>query len=174
VFEDSSNCPTTSSLASCQPTLLPENSVQEMPVEAALLPKTAAPESLQEPKASVSESVHELLLVDGHTTFFSYDSAELSIKAQSELSKIAAFLAKSKDGLLIVEGHCDERGSRDYNLALGDRRAVFVRDYLVANGVDQSRIKTVSFGKERPVAVGVGPEVWTRNRRAVIRQLQKQ
>ena len=111
------------------------------------------------------------LLIDGYVTNFAYDSAELGADAIEHFVNIAAFLADKPDVRLIVEGHCDERGSRDYNLALGDRRAVAVRDVLLANGMKTARIRTVSYGKERPLAVGSTPEIWARNRRAMIRML---
>ena len=110
-------------------------------------------------------------LIDGYVTNFTYDSADLGEDAKDHLVKIAAFLADKPDVTLIVEGHCDERGSRDYNLALGDRRAAAVRDVLLANGMATARIRTVSYGKERPLAVGSTPEIWARNRRAMIRML---
>jgi peptidoglycan-associated lipoprotein len=110
-------------------------------------------------------------LIDGYVTNFAYDSADLGADAKDHLVIIAAFLADNPNVKLIVEGHCDERGSRDYNLALGDRRAVAVRDVLLANGIATTRIRTISYGKERPLAVGSTPEIWARNRRAMIRIL---
>jgi peptidoglycan-associated lipoprotein len=109
-------------------------------------------------------------LIDGYVANFTYDSAELGSQAIDDLKAIAAFLADKGDMTLVIEGHCDERGSRDYNLALGARRAIAMRDVLTANGVDTNRVRTVSYGKERPVIVGSTPEAWARNRRAVIRQ----
>ena len=102
---------------------------------------------------------------------FSYDSAALDGNAQGTLFRQAAFLNANPSLTVTIEGHCDERGSRDYNLALGDRRAAAVRDVLVANGMASARIRTVSYGKERPLAVGSTPEIWARNRRAMIRML---
>ena len=124
-----------------------------------------------EPSLPPSQPVTAPPLVDGYVTNFAYDSADLDQDARGQLALIASFLAKKTDVTLVVEGHCDERGSRDYNLALGDRRAAAVRDVLVANGMDTARIRTVSYGKERPVAVGSTPEIWARNRRAMIRML---
>ena len=109
-------------------------------------------------------------LIDGYVTNFAYDSAEISSQAADDLRVIADFLVDKPGVTLIIEGHCDERGSRDYNLALGDRRAVAMRDILTANGLDKNRIKTISYGKERPAIYGSSPEVWAQNRRAVIRQ----
>ncbi len=166
VFEDGPVCPA----ASCSAFPLQTDTNPEMTLGSGLSPQAHPLESSKvELMASVSTFADVPPKVDGHTGLFSYDSVELSKKFQSELNTIAAFLVKEQNIKLIVEGHCDERGSRDYNLALGDRRAVVVRNYLASNGVDLGRIKTVSFGKERPVVVGVGPKVWGRNRRAVIR-----
>ena len=112
-------------------------------------------------------------LVEGHVTYFAYDTATVGAEAKSELLAIASFLADNPDIGIIIEGHCDERGSRDYNLALGDRRATAVGEILRSNGVSAARIRTVSYGKERPVAVGSTPEIWARNRRAMIRTLTR-
>lgn len=100
------------------------------------------------------------------TIFFAYDSSSLSSDARSTLESNVAFL-KSNPGVEIqVEGHCDERGGVQYNLALGERRAKAVRDYMVAMGVSGSRVTTISFGKERPLAFGHDDSAWGQNRRA--------
>ena len=119
---------------------------------------------------SVSKSRESPPLIDGYVTYFAYDSAEIESQALDDLKAIAGFLLNKPEVMLIIEGHCDERGSRDYNLALGDRRAVGVSDVLTASGIDKNRVKTVSYGKERPITSGSTPESWARNRRAVIRQ----
>ena len=77
------------------------------------------------------------------------------------------FLRANTDLNFIVEGHCDERGTREYNLALGEQRATAVRDYLVINGIDPDRIKVISYGKEKPAVVGSNSMAWSKNRRAV-------
>jgi len=170
VFEDGPSCPAQKECPVMRP-LTPE--VAPVPdatpapaanaeTPAAMIPESSLPAQQVETAAPV---------IDGHISYFAYDSADLGPVAQQELLELAAYLADKTDIELIIEGHCDERGSRDYNLALGDRRAVAVRDFLAANGVSAGRIKTVSFGKERPVAVGTGPEIWARNRRAIIRQV---
>ena len=140
-----------------------------VPVSSAMRPRTTSIEP--EPSLPASQAVTAPPLVDGYITNFAYDSADLDPDAKDKLATIAAFLADKPAITLIVEGHCDERGSRDYNLALGDRRAAAVRDVLVANGMASARIRTVSYGKERPLAVGSTPEIWARNRRAVVRTL---
>jgi peptidoglycan-associated lipoprotein len=100
--------------------------------------------------------------------FFNYDEATLDDAAQSALSNSANWL-KSKEGAsynLLVEGHCDERGTEQYNLALGDRRANTAKEYLVTLGVDAGRIRTVSYGEERPFDEGHDDGSWAKNRRA--------
>jgi len=98
--------------------------------------------------------------------FYNYDEATLSADAQSALSTSAAWLKKNAQYNLLVEGHCDERGTEQYNLALGDRRANSAKEYLVTLGVDGSRIRTVSYGEERPFDPGHDEAAWAKNRRA--------
>ena len=102
----------------------------------------------------------------GNTVFFGFDSAELSAESKDTLDRQAAFLNVNPTLVVVVEGHADERGTREYNLALGDRRAVSVRDYLLAKGLNAARVRTVSYGKERPVVAGSTEEAWAKNRRA--------
>ena len=99
--------------------------------------------------------------------FFDLNSSSLSADAKSILDKQSAWLKNDLNIKIIVEGHCDERGTREYNLALGEKRANAVKKYLVSNGVDSSRVKTTSFGKERPEFIGSGEEVWSKNRRSI-------
>ena len=98
--------------------------------------------------------------------YFDYDSAQVKGSERAKVETAAASLKKSTAGGVIVEGHCDERGSAEYNLALGERRAMAVRAYLQTLGVDAARIQTKSFGKEKPVALGHDEESWGKNRRA--------
>jgi peptidoglycan-associated lipoprotein len=100
------------------------------------------------------------------TVYFAYDSSRLSGSTRASLNEAAEYL-KSNEGVSVqVEGHCDERGGVQYNLALGQSRAKATQDYLVALGVDSSRITTISFGKERPKAYGHDEDSWSQNRRA--------
>lgn len=103
----------------------------------------------------------------GDRVFFGYDSFTLTPEAQDVLQAQARFLAQYPNVTITIEGHCDERGTREYNLALGERRANAVRDYLVALGIDPNRVGTISYGKERPAVIGSGDEVWAQNRRSV-------
>ncbi len=101
--------------------------------------------------------------------YFGYDRYDLSSDARSGLQAQAVWLQEHSSVKVTVEGHCDERGTREYNLALGDRRANSVKNYLVALGVDPSRIHTVSYGKERPAVTGTGESTWSQNRRGYTR-----
>lgn len=103
----------------------------------------------------------------GDRVFFETDSSALTSQARSTLDKQAQWLSRYVNYPITIEGHADERGTREYNLALGARRAAATRDYLVARGVKGSRIKTISYGKERPVAVCNDISCWSQNRRAV-------
>ena len=111
----------------------------------------------------------ELLAKVGSTIYFDYDQSSLTSEAQATLDRQAAFLKASPSFRLVIEGHCDERGTREYNLALGDRRASAVRDYLVAKGINASRLSTISYGKERPSVGGSNDTSYALNRRSVSR-----
>ena len=102
----------------------------------------------------------------GDIVYFSSDSSDLTPEAQQTLSKQARWLQQYAQYTITVEGHADERGTRDYNIALGARRAVVVRDFLTRNGVPAQRVRHVSYGKERPVAVCNDISCWSQNRRA--------
>ncbi|HXH73131.1 MAG TPA: peptidoglycan-associated lipoprotein Pal [Mariprofundaceae bacterium] len=102
------------------------------------------------------------------SVYFAFDKSNLDSASQAVLDAWATWL-NSNSTHVTVEGNCDQRGSREYNLALGQRRADSVRDYLVSHGVSASRIDTVSFGEEKPVCTGSGEACWAQNRRADIR-----
>ena len=101
------------------------------------------------------------------TVFFAFDSSTLSSEAQAALDTQVAWLKKHDDVNVIVQGHCDDRGTREYNLALGERRANAVKQYLVSQGIEESRISTISYGKERPAVLGNNEAAWAQNRRAI-------
>ena len=104
----------------------------------------------------------------GDRVFFETDSTELTPQSRATLDKQAQWLTQySNYGQFTVEGHADERGTREYNIALGARRAQTVRDYLASRGIQTSRMRTISYGKERPVAVCNDISCWSQNRRAV-------
>lgn len=128
---------------------------------------SSSTEASSSSSSSAAATPAEDLASIGDRVFFDYDSSALSAEAKATLSAQAAFLASNPSVTITVEGHCDERGTREYNLALGERRATAARDYLVAQGVNAARIKTISYGKERPSFIGSNPYAYSKNRRAV-------
>jgi peptidoglycan-associated lipoprotein len=117
---------------------------------------------------SVNAGTQEDLIVNvGDRVFFEFDSAELTVDAQATLDAQAAWLQQYSDTQITIEGHADERGTREYNLALGDKRAFVVYTYLAQAGVDTNRMDYVSWGKERPEVVGSDENAWSQNRRGV-------
>ena len=110
----------------------------------------------------------EMLAVDvPDRVFFAYDSYSLTSLAQETLKKQAQWLKANGSVTISLEGHADERGTREYNLALGDRRANSAKDFLMTQGISASRITTISYGKERPVNSGSNEKAWAQNRRSV-------
>jgi peptidoglycan-associated lipoprotein len=109
----------------------------------------------------------DLVVNVGDRVFFTLDKSDLSTEAQATLDRQATWLKKYSSAKVTVEGHCDERGTREYNMALGERRATAAKNYLIAAGIASSRISTVSYGKERPAVVGSNEAAWAQNRRAV-------
>ena len=116
--------------------------------------------------ASTQKTLAEKLAQVGDTVNFDFDSAELTVSSRSTLNRQSAFLSVNPDLMIVIAGHADERGTREYNLALGERRATAVRDYLVAKGLNSARVRTVSYGKERPAVSGSDEAAWAKNRRA--------
>lgn len=111
-------------------------------------------------------SQEDLIVNVGDRVFFGYNSAELDSDAQELLQDQVAWV-KQHNASITIEGHCDERGTREYNLALGEKRAQAVKNYLTGMGVPSSRISTISYGKERPAVVGSNDGAWSQNRRSV-------
>jgi len=97
--------------------------------------------------------------------YFDYDSSQIRDSERAQIEEVASYLSSNPGVNLIVEGHCDERGSNEYNLALGERRALAIRAYLVGLGIDGARVTTKSFGEEQPVAAGHDEMSWSQNRR---------
>tara|TARA_Y100001970_G_C14258231_1_gene877254 strand:+ start:2195 stop:2743 length:549 start_codon:yes stop_codon:yes gene_type:complete len=120
-----------------------------------------------DPSAPKPGTQEDLVQNVGDRIFFDLDSAVLSPQSRGILEKQAEWLRLFPDLSLTIEGHCDERGTREYNLALGERRASAVRSYLIALGVEGQRLNTISYGKERPYALGHDEEAWNLNRRSV-------
>lgn len=118
------------------------------------------------PTSSVTPGSAEDFRVNvGDTVFFEVDQHSIRPDAQAVLQKQAAWLKQYPQTKLLVEGHCDERGTREYNLALGDRRAYAVKEFLVSLGIDAARLQTKSYGKERPTCTESDDSCWQQNRR---------
>lgn len=116
---------------------------------------------------SGSSSVQDFVVNVGDRIFFSFNSSSIESDAQNVLERQAQWLLRNSQYYIMIEGHADERGTREYNLALGQRRAVAVRDFLISLGVPAQRMQTISYGKERPVATCDDASCWSQNRRAV-------
>ena len=99
--------------------------------------------------------------------YFDFNAAYLNGAAMDILNEQIAWLQNNPMAMVVVEGHCDERGTREYNLALGEKRANAVKDYMIVNGIDAGRIRTISYGKERPDVFGSTENAWSKNRRSV-------
>lgn len=119
------------------------------------------------PPGVAAGSQEDLDVTVGDRIFFEYDSAVLNSVATETLDRQAAWLQRYPDVTVTIEGHADERGTREYNLALGDRRATTVKNYLAALDISPNRILTISYGEERPAVAGSTEEAWAKNRRAV-------
>jgi peptidoglycan-associated lipoprotein len=117
--------------------------------------------------ANTPGSVQDFVVNVGDRVFFESDQSELTPQARATLDKQVQWLQQYGQYSFTIEGHADERGTREYNIALGARRAQTVRDYLVSRGINASRMRTISYGKERPVAVCNDISCWSQNRRAV-------
>lgn len=131
-------------------------------------PQTAQPAQPAAPAGPVKGSQEDFVAsVSSDRIFFDTDKYDVDTQDQDTLRSQAQWLAANPNVRVTVEGHCDERGTRDYNLALGERRANAAKNYLASLGVDSTRITTISYGKERPAALGSDEEAWSKNRRAV-------
>lgn len=142
---------------------------REMEKQAAVREESLKEESLTEEK---ERTRLERDIFENEDILFEFDSAKLSEEAQQILRTKAEWLRKNPRAQVIIEGHCDERGTNEYNLALGDRRAFSAKAFLIDLGISQSRLTTVSYGEERPLDSRSDEEAWAKNRRAhfVIRQ----
>ena len=145
-------------LASCAAT----NTKQGGDVDAASSSTSSGSDS------SITAGTQEDLIVNvGDRVFFEFDSSELTVDAQATLDAQAAWLMQYSDTNITIEGHADERGTREYNLALGDKRAFAVYSYLAQAGIDTNRMEYISWGKERPEVVGSDETAYSQNRRGV-------
>jgi len=127
-------------------------------------------EPAKEPVVADTPTSMTTASVDGNyqtpVIYFAFDDYSLNADAENDLSNFANYLASNSSAQVKVEGHCDERGTIEYNLALGEKRAQAIKDYLVNLGVEDARVTTISFGEENPAAEGHDEEAWSRNRRA--------
>ena len=114
-----------------------------------------------------TDTVEYLADVVPDRVFFATNESVLTTASRETLRKQAAWLRKNSEITVVLEGHADERGTREYNLALGERRANAAKDYLMTYGISSSRISVISYGKERPVDAGSNPLAWSKNRRSV-------
>jgi peptidoglycan-associated lipoprotein len=115
----------------------------------------------------VPGSQQDLAATAGDRVFFAFDRSDIDAEGRETLAKQAEWLKRYPNVDVRIEGHCDERGTREYNLALGERRANAVQNVLIAEGISPSRISTISYGKDRPIVVGSNEEAWAQNRVAI-------
>ena len=169
VFEDGPACPADRACPVVEmPSAAPADATPAKAENAA--PAKTSDETLDKaPTEAATKQAKIDINIDGHLSYFDYDSAVLSQQTLSGLLLVADYLKSNPAVQILIEGHCDERGTRDYNIALGHKRAEAVRKQLARMGVDPQRITTKSFGKERPAMRGASPEAWAKNRRTIIR-----
>ncbi len=130
--------------------------------------ETAAVPEAPAPSAPMMSAQEDLVINVGDRIFFDFDKSDLRPDAIDTLNRQADWLNTNGAITVTIEGHCDERGTREYNLALGERRAASARQYLESMGVRGGRMETVSYGKERPAVLGSNEAAWAQNRRAVM------
>ena len=169
VFEDGPACPAD---RACPVVEMPPAAPADVaPAKAENVAPAKTPDQAldQAPTEAATKQAKIDIKIDGYLSYFDYDSAVLSQQTLSGLLFVADYLKSNPAVQILIEGHCDERGTRDYNIALGHKRAEAVRKQLARMGVDPQRTTTKSFGKERPAMRGASPEAWAKNRRTIIR-----
>ena len=169
VFEDGPACPAD---RACPVVEMPPAAPADVaPAKAENVAPAKTPDQALDhaPTEAAAKQAKIDIKIDGYLSYFDYDSAVLSQQTLSGLLSVADYLKSNPAVQILIEGHCDERGTRDYNIALGHKRAEAVRKQLARMGVDPQRITTKSFGKERPAMRGASPEAWAKNRRTIIR-----
>ena len=115
---------------------------------------------------SATELTRKMQKTGADVVYFGFNESSLNSQAKADLQKQADWLNENPRALIVIEGRCDERGTREYNLALGEQRANAARSYLIAKGISPDRIRTISFGKDKPVVLGSDEESWAKNRSA--------
>ena len=169
VFEDGPACPAD---RACPVVEMPPAAPADVaPAKAENVAPAKTPDQAldQAPTEAATKQAKIDIKIDGYLSYFDYDSAVLSQQTLSGLLFVADYLKSNPAVQILIEGHCDERGTRDYNIALGHKRAEAVRKQLARMGVERQRITTKSYGKERPAMRGASPEAWAKNRRTIIR-----
>ena len=155
-------------LAACETPAVEEGASSGTGAKSGGAPSTSVTPNSRAGASAIREGSPEDFVINvGDRVFFDLDKSNIRGDQRGQLEKQAAWLQKFPAARVSIEGHADERGTREYNLALGERRANSARDFLVALGVNSNRINTVSYGKERPVALGHEEASWRQNRRAV-------
>ena len=153
-------------ISACASTPAPAPAPAPQPAPAPAPRPAPTPTTTPAPLPPVPGSINEFNKTAGDRVYFAYNSSKLSHEARATLSKQAAWLNRYRNTRILIDGNCDERGTREYNLALGARRASAARDYLVSLGVSPSRISTISYGKERPIDGRSNERAWSINRNA--------
>lgn len=154
-----------------EPSMMEETSMQAqepMAEPAPVQEYTPEPEPMKEPEPMMEPEPMKEMAFDASDlfdVFFDFDKSDLSMEARDTLATDARLLKAAANVNIVVEGHCDERGTNEYNLGLGERRANAVKNYLVSLGISPSRIKTISYGEEKPFAMGHTEQAWKLNRR---------
>ncbi len=151
-------------VAACATTPPPPPAATNTPPPPSAPPPPPPPPVAQRPVGPVPGSLEDFLVSAGDRVYFETDSYSLASDAQQILDRQAAWLSRYPQVTIRVEGNCDERGTREYNLALGSRRAESVRAYLASRGVNAARISTISYGKERPIDGASTEDAWAKNR----------
>jgi peptidoglycan-associated lipoprotein len=153
-------------LAACQTTPPPPPPPPPPPAAEPPPPPPPQAEAPPPPSGPIPGSAQDFVINVGELVYFDFDKFDLRADAAPVLSSQAAWLQRYPSVRVRIEGNCDERGTREYNLALGARRANTVREFLIAHGVDGARITTISYGKEKPIDPGSDEQAWARNRNA--------
>jgi len=138
--------------------------VEDEPADIEEAPVVEPPEDVEKPV--VREEPIEIPMPELSDVFYAFDKYNLTAESKRSLEDNSSELKRATDATIIIEGHCDERGTKSYNLALGEKRAKAARDYLISLGVGGSRITIISYGKERPFDPGHNEAAWAKNRRA--------
>jgi len=149
-----------------KPTEVAEPMAEPAPEPAPVQDYTPEPAPAPAPTPAPAPAPATFNVSDLVDVFFAFDKADLTAESRDTLANDAKLLKAASGVKIVVEGHCDERGTNEYNLGLGERRANAVKNYLVSLGISTSRIKTISYGEEKPFAMGHGEAAWNQNRRA--------